>query len=143
MALPRIRTILVPIDGSKNSTRGLMEAIGIARAFRAKVTVLHVIPGIPSIPITDTMAEYRQSMKKEAREFFLEARKTALQYKTSLTEKVIFGNPQEEIADYANEKKYDLIVIGARGLSSIKQVFLGSVSNATLHKSKMPVLIVR
>ncbi|MDE1829945.1 MAG: universal stress protein [Thaumarchaeota archaeon] len=141
--MPLIRTILVPIDGSKNSIRGLVEAIHIARLFRAKVTVLHVIPGIPSIPITDTMSEYRQNMKKQAREFFLEARKTALKYKTSLTEKVIFGIPQEEIADYANHKKYDLIVLGARGLSSIKQIFLGSVSNATIHKSKVPVLIVK
>ena len=143
MVLPRIKTILVPIDGSKNSISGLVEAIRIARAVRAKITVLHVIPGIPSIPITDTMYDYRQNMKKQAREFFLEARKTALKYKTSLAEKVIFGSPQEEIVDHANDRKYDLIVMGARGLSSVKQVFLGSVSNAIIHKSKTPVLIVK
>ncbi len=139
----RIRNILVPIDGSKNSIKGLDEALYIAQLSSAKVTVLHVILGLPPIPITDTIFEYRQHMKKQAKEFFGVARKTALKYKMNLDERIIFGIPQDDIAYFANHKRYDLIVMGARGLGSIKEMFLGSVSNATVHKSKMPVLIVK
>ena len=49
------------------------------------------------------------------------------------------------IAKFANNKKngIDLVVIGARGRSSAKELFLGSVSNYVLHKSKKPVLVVK
>ncbi len=141
--LIRIRTILVPLDGSKNSIKGLEEAIYIAQLSGAKITMLHVISGLPPIPITDSIFEYRKHMTKHAMEFFGEARKVALKYKMEVDEKIIFGVPQYDIADFANHKKFDLIVMGARGLSSIKEMFLGSVSNATVHKSKVPVLVVK
>ena len=46
---------------------------------------------------------------------------------------------------FANNKRngIDLVVIGARGRSSAKELFLGSVSNYVLHKSKKPVLVVK
>jgi nucleotide-binding universal stress UspA family protein len=141
--LVRIRKILVPVDGSKNSIEGLKEAIYLAKLCNAKVTLLHVIPGTPPIPITDIIFEYRQQMKKQAAEFFGQARKVALKYQMNLDEKIIFGIPQDDISEYANQKKYDLIVMGARGMGSIKRMFLGSVSNATMHKSKVPVLVVK
>ena len=143
ISLARISKILVPIDGSSNSIRGLEHAIRIAKPYLAKITLLHVIPGIPPIDIIDTISDYRTNMKKRGREFFLAARKTALKYRITLKEKIIFGVPRDDIADFANREKYDLVVIGARGLGSIKQAFLGSVSNATMHKSKAPVLIVK
>ena len=59
------------------------------------------------------------------------------------SEKITDGHEAEEIVGFAAEKKFDLIVIGARGLGSVKEVFLGSVSNGVLHKSKIPVLIVK
>ncbi|MEK6965839.1 MAG: universal stress protein, partial [Thermoproteota archaeon] len=49
----------------------------------------------------------------------------------------------EVILDFAKGKKIDLIVMGARGLGSVKEAFLGSVSNAVVHKSKIRVLIVK
>lgn len=138
-----VKKILVPIDGSKNSMRGLKYAIDIAQMYGSSITVLHVIPGLPPIPITDTIFEYKKSMKKHAKKFFGEARNIAMKKKITFNEKIIFGVPQEDISDAANKGRYDLIVIGARGLSSIKQIFLGSVSNATVHKSKVPVLVVK
>jgi len=43
----------------------------------------------------------------------------------------------------ANTKRFDLVVIGARGRGSLKEAFLGSVSNAIVHKCKIPVMIVK
>jgi nucleotide-binding universal stress UspA family protein len=48
-----------------------------------------------------------------------------------------------KIINYVDDKAYDIIVIGSRGMSSIKEVFLGSVSNYVLYKSKVTVLIVK
>ncbi|MFQ5573134.1 MAG: universal stress protein, partial [Nitrosopumilaceae archaeon] len=55
------------------------------------------------------------------------------------------ADPGFDIVKFAHNKKnkIDLIVIGARGLGSVKEVFLGSVSNYVVHKSKIPVVLVK
>ena len=58
--------------------------------------------------------------------------------KTSLV-----GHPAQIIPQYANEQKADLIVMGARGLSALQNLYLGSVSLATIASSKCPVLVFR
>ena len=42
-----------------------------------------------------------------------------------------------------DERKIDLIIMGARGRGSVKAAFMGSVSNHVLNKSKIPVLVVK
>ena len=44
---------------------------------------------------------------------------------------------------FANNKQFDIVVIGSRGQSGLKEVFLGSVANAIIHKSKLPVLVIK
>jgi len=53
------------------------------------------------------------------------------------------GEPAEEIVDYARLEQVDMIVMGSRGLSPIKEILLGSVSDKVLHTAPCPVLIVR
>ena len=58
-----------------------------------------------------------------------------------ITKKVIEGSPDEEIIKIS--KKHDLIVMGAKGISAIDRIFLGSVSEKVLHSATSSVLIVR
>lgn len=53
------------------------------------------------------------------------------------------GHTADQIIGFAHKGKYDMIVIGARGLDGVKETFLGSVSNKVMHKSKISVLIVK
>lgn len=53
------------------------------------------------------------------------------------------GEPAEEIVDLARLEAYDMVVMGSRGLSPMKELLLGSVSNRVLHTAPCPVLIVR
>jgi len=55
----------------------------------------------------------------------------------------VFGHEAKEIIDFAQKGKFDLIVIGARGRGTIKQMLLGSVSNTIVHSSKIPVLLIK
>ena len=57
--------------------------------------------------------------------------------------KISFGDPGYTIVKYAKDKKFDIVVIGARGRGVVREVFFGSVSNYVLHKASMPVLIVK
>ena len=135
-----IKKILVPLDGSKNSMRGLDEAIYLARQCHATITGLYVVP--LSKPKTDSQISYIEKyLLKNASKFMLKAKKRAAQNGIDFSDEVIYGDEGPKIINYANSKKFDIIVIGSRGMSSIKETFLGSTSNYVLHKSKIPVLI--
>ena len=142
MKLPQIRKILVPMDGSKNSFRGLDYAIHIARQCGATVTGINVIQFYPKSLLL-TPISYEKELRKKGKEIMEKAKVRGAQNGIVFYEKITDGHEAEEIVGFALEKKFDLIVIGARGLGSVKEVFLGSVSNGVIHKSKIPVLIVK
>ena len=138
----KFNKILVPLDGSPNSMRGLDQAISIAKASGAEITGFYVF----HLPFAAGI-KYTQKMKDAAQDKAVKAigpamRKTEqsgakFQYKTG-------GGPiGKEIVKQANKGKYNMIVIGARGLSGTKEKFLGSVSNYVMHKSNIPVLVVK
>ena len=55
----------------------------------------------------------------------------------------LVGNPAKEIVEFAMNLGVDLIVAGTRGRSPAKEVYLGSVSSALVHRAPCSVLIVR
>jgi len=140
----KTKKILVPIDGSKNSIRGLDMAIHLARQSQGTITALAVktVPGIYAIhPLGFLDFNSMKEIKKLLADAKLRAAKKGIQ----LTGKAIAGDPRYDIARFANNSKngIDMVVVGARGRSSAKEIFLGSVSNYVLHKSKKPVLVVK
>ncbi len=136
----KIKNILVPLDGSKNSLRGLDNAISIARACQATITGVYVIPIIPK-SVFDAVIPYYIHPEREAKKFMSDAKKRAAQKGILFKSKIISGSPTNEIQHLVKNKKFDLIVIGARRLGSVKEAFLGSVSHAIVHKVKIPVLV--
>ena len=137
-----IKKILVPLDGSQNSMRGLNEAIYLARQCHATITGVYVIP--LSKPETDSQISYiEKQLLVNASKFMSKAKKRAAQNGIDFSDELIHGDEGKKIVTYANSKKFDIIVIGSRGMSSIKETFLGSTSNYVLHKSTIPVLIVK
>src|SRR5574337_215246 len=141
MAKYQVKKILVPMDGSKNSFRGLDTAIYLARQCGATLTGLVVMPiySRSFMPITYD----KKYLTKAANEFMENAKKLAAQNGIGFVGKSIIGNESIEIVDFAAKNKFDIIVIGARGLGSVKEAFLGSTSHAVVHKSNIPVLVVK
>lgn len=132
----------MPLDGSKNSMRGLDSAISISKASNAEITGLYVfhLPRLAGIKLTKTM-------RKEAQEHAVQsigpAMQKADQAGAAFKYHTAGGHVGEEIVKYAEEGGFDIIVIGCRGLTGTKEKFLGSVSNYVMHKSTMPVMIVK
>lgn len=56
---------------------------------------------------------------------------------------LIEGHTVQEIVRTAKEGKFDLIVIGARGVSHIRELLLGSVTDGVIHHASSPVLVVK
>ncbi|WP_082446808.1 universal stress protein [Cytobacillus solani] len=57
--------------------------------------------------------------------------------------KILHGEPGPTIVDYANKNGFDLVVIGSRGLSTLQEMVLGSVSHKVMKRVKCPALIVK
>lgn len=137
----KIKKILVALDGSKNSQRGLEMGINLARKFDTKLIGIYVISNIPKKYYKLT---YPEKPLLIAAEDIMESAKIRCAQNGVLFEKKIdFGDPGSKITNFAESLNFDMIIIGARGMSSIKEKFLGSVSNHVLHKSSIPVMIVK
>lgn len=136
------KKILVPLDGSKNSFRGLDTAIFLARQTGATLTGIFVFPRTPEKAFRRLQEPEKEALKI-ADKVMEKAKKRAAQNGIVFNKKIDFGDPAFMIVKFSKSLNYDIIVIGARGQSGIKDIFLGSTSNYVLHKAKAPVIIVK
>jgi len=145
MGNKKIKNILVPLDGSKNSIRGLDEAIYIARQCHATITAIYA-KQIPLAFVRHPVGLIGIDFKKLGKKILDPAKTRAAKHGIRLISKTIgSGDPRYDIARFAHSRKnkFDLIVIGARGSGIVKHLFFGSVSNYIIRKSKIPVLVVK
>lgn len=138
----KINKILVPLDGSPNSFRGLDAAIQMARESHATITGLYVLEMVKPqkneqiTPLEKMLLDRAQSVMEKAK---LKAAQKGILF----FDRTSYGDDGEKIVDIAKRKNFDLIVIGSRGMGAAREIFLGSTSNYVLHKSKKPVLVVK
>ena len=138
----KIKKILVPLDGSSNSFRGLDVAIHMARQCHATITGLYVL-GIAKPSTSDSITPLEKILLDNAQKIMKKAKLKSAQKGILFFDRVSYGDEDKRIVDIAEKKDFDLIVIGSRGMGAAKEIFLGSTSNYVLHKSKKPVLIVK
>lgn len=138
----KISSILVPLDGSSNSFRGLDMAIHMARENHATITGLYVL-GITKPGTNDPITSVEKILLEHAQKIMEKAKTNAAKKGILFFERVSYGDEGKRIVEIAEKKGFDLIVIGSRGMGAAKELFLGSTSNYVLHKSKKPVLIAK
>jgi len=93
----------------------------------------------PSDPITSM----EKLFLKNAAKFMEKAKKKAAQNNILFVDKIVYGDDGVEIVRIAKRGNFDIIIIGSRGISVVKEIFIGGTSNYVLHKAPMPVLIVK
>ena len=137
------RKILIPVDGSDASIRAMRHAVLLAKGLGASVFVYHVfhLPRAAGIVMTKSMKE---STEKKIITILNSAKNIALKSDVPCKQQAQGGgNSGKKIVDFTEKYNFDMIVMGSRGMGSAKEAFLGSTSNHVLHKSKIPVLIVK
>lgn len=142
------RKILVSYDGSASSKKAIEEAkIQASLPAKAEVHIISVVtPGIKS---NDTAIAGNISMSDA--EFLLpglqqikkEMEASGIVTVTDIRTDFSQSNPGKSICEYALANDIDLIIVGHRGISNIKSLLLGSVSNTIVQNAKCPVLIVK
>jgi len=135
-----IKEILVPIDYAPPSVAALRLAGELAAAFRARLTVLHLVPievyAAGDFPI---MAADDQRLDEERARLDAHVR-GILGDRVTFDTIVSWGSPFLQIVDYAIERHADLIVLGTHGRTGLRHAFLGSVAEKTVRLAPCPVL---
>ena len=141
--MQKIKNILVPLDDSSTCLKGLKLALKFAKSLDAKIIALNVIifSNDFKFPVS---SEMKKIHTKNADKIISDAKKVVNKENISFTGKIVKGdNIGREIVKFAKNKKVDLIIIGSRGPHPDSEVFLGSVANYILHKSSIPITIVK
>jgi nucleotide-binding universal stress UspA family protein len=150
----QIKKILYATDLSKNSSYAFLYATDLARKHDSKIVILHAIEPVPAYAaaytnITDEIKKKQQEetideIRMRIGEFCKKAEAQIGPPCVGLVSKILVprGHPPEEILNAAKEEGCDLIVLGTHGKGFLEHTFLGSVSNAVLHRTQKPVFIV-
>jgi nucleotide-binding universal stress UspA family protein len=142
----QIKSILVPLDFSPPSKKALGYAVEIARQFKARLTLLHVVEPVAtpdfaaSFPLAMENDELMATAKEQTERVVKECR-----VPRGIVEKVLvrYGRSFHEIAEAARTRKVDLILISTHGYTGLKHALLGSTTERVVRHAPCPVLVVR
>ena len=143
------RKILVPLDGSPTSQQGLKQAIRLARDDRARLRLVHVLDETPALGMLDEgvdLGPFLHDLEKRGREILGRAKrlaeKSGVEADTAMAESA--GGPAADaILRLAKKWGADVIVMGTHGRRGLRHVVLGSEAERVVHRSPVPVLLVR
>jgi nucleotide-binding universal stress UspA family protein len=136
-------SIMVAVDGSEQSMLALDHARAIAECFRSKLILVHAFPHTSDL--RDSI-EYNNLVAlriKKGEEIIETARKLLGQTSIEVDEELLEGPAAEAILSAAATRNADLIVMGSRGMGSLKGIVFGSVSTKISHYAPCPVMVVR
>ena len=140
--------ILVPVDGSETAQVAVAKAIALAKAFASKVTVIYVIDPYPFTGVgTDFaygQAEYLSAAMAEANAAVKAARDAMTGAGVTVDSLVVEAHTAwRGIVEAGHSQAADQNVMGSHGRKALEKLVLGSVAQAVLSHTKLPVLVVR
>lgn len=134
------KNILVPYDNSANSKRALKQAFVLAGLSDGKITIVHSVSYHKAMG--KIIEPYKETMLQHIKKFMNEIERDASRLDIPINEEILYGNPAEKILDLMKKKSFDIVMIGRRGTNKIMGPSLGSVSNAIVQNSQVPVLVI-
>jgi nucleotide-binding universal stress UspA family protein len=143
------RKILVPLDGSPTSARGLEEAIGLARASGASLVLLHVIDVFPlavEMATPDTWEKVVDGLRRHGQNLLDRAETTAREHGVASAARLLefpTGRVADAILQEAKAADCDLILMGTHGRRGFSHMMMGSDAERVVHESPLPVLLIR
>ena len=138
--------VLVPLDGSPQAWAAFEYALD--EHPDASVTLLSVINPMDAgysaeTALPSAAEEWYESAKDAAEGRFDEAAELAAERGVPIETVLDVGRPSATIVEYADEHDVDVIVMGSHGRKGVSRILLGSVAEAVVRSSPVPVTVVR
>ncbi|MGM0216321.1 universal stress protein [Enterococcus sp. AZ109] len=139
------QAILVAVDGSKQAEKAFQEAIAIALANSASLTIAWIINeedlGNSAFSYSKILSEEKEMVEKEMLKKIHDAQQAQVKDVTSIIE---IGSPKEYLATIIPENQpVDLIVMGPTGKGAIQQAIVGSTTSYVVNNATCSVLVVK
>lgn len=143
--------LLVPNDGTQLSAHALSQAMALAKALGAQLTLLHVQPPLP-VPLIGmgdmldpaTVESLSRTAERETERIVQEAKRAAAEAGLVLQTEVVKQDlPYRAILETAKRNGCDLIVMASHGRKGLSGLLLGSETQRVLLHAPIPVLVVR
>ncbi len=142
--------ILVPVDGSSTSSKGVAQAIAMAKLTGGTIKLLHAFELPPLAIGTDTALMRGEDIYNVARDagqnVLAQAAAVVKAAGVPVEQKLVDADGKrlcEQVADAALAWNASLIVVGSHGRRGLRRLLLGSDAEQILRTSTVPVLLVR
>jgi YjbE family integral membrane protein len=143
-----VNRVLLPVDASDNAARAVEYVIAMRRHHPAPETMdIHLLNvqrevsgDVSRFVAADSVQDYHRERSANALE---RSRKLLDAAGVKCGVHMLVGKPWEAISDYAARNRFDLVVMGTRGLGTYTGAALGSVAQGVAQRSKVPVLLVK
>ena len=138
-----IKNVIVPTDFSLPSRMALNYGVALARKFRARLTLVHVLEPPPmleqvNVDVADIGKERREAALQELWALLAPEDEDDLDLRVVLR----VGNVRTEITAVAKEQHADIVVMGTHGRGRLGRLILGSTTEDVLRKLSVPVMTV-
>ena len=137
--------VVVGIDGSPAADRARVLAAEMSRAFALPLDIVTVVRPLTGRELRSNAARQREAQALKAAEVQVATARGDAERggAPEVRTEVLRGDPADALIDFVGEPSRRLLVVGSRGRSPTRRLFLGSVSAALLHHAPCSILIVR
>jgi nucleotide-binding universal stress UspA family protein len=133
--------VVVPVDFSNQSLEAI--EVGLTLVERPEqLHVVHVVVDVTPLEAGEVWGVIDPQARIEQMKTVLQQRLSSPQY-AGIQLSVVLGEPAHGIADFAAEKKADLIVIPSHGRTGLTRLLIGSVAERVVRLAHCPVLVLR
>ena len=140
--------ILYPTDFSDVAAKALTYIIKLKDSGAREVVVLHVIDERGTEPVRRFLDQkdfeaLKKNKEEETEKLLKDVAKELTQAGLKVKLRIETGIPVREILKVEAEEGVSAVVIGSHGMSNLQEIFLGSVSEKVIRKSKRPVFVIK
>jgi nucleotide-binding universal stress UspA family protein len=136
-----IKNIMLPTDFSEPSRTALQYAVVLARIFRARLTLLHILepqPELEGVTIAHTEHDRRQNAMHQLENLLAPEDEDDLDVQTVVKS----GHARTEIAAAVEQYHADIVVLGTHGRRRLGRLIMGSTTEGLLRKLPVPIMTV-
>lgn len=135
--------ILLAADGSKNSARAAVEAAKLASLIEE--TTVEVLFTVAPSKIQEEVlySQNHEEIERRRHQKLLPVTEELARKHVNYKVTIVIGDPGPTIVEYSIKEKVDLLIIGSRGLNSLQEFVLGSVSHKVVKRAQCPVMVVK
>jgi len=148
---PKISKILTPVDLEDNAFDLIKYSIELANKFNSEIALVNVfwidsqVYNMPYDLVEESIKNSEHNLDKTLNEVLIDFEQSEIrEIRNRIKTRVLHGpSPGVTIADYSNNKGFDLIVISSKFKNVLEKIFLGSVAEKIIQGSKCSVLVLK